>query len=42
MAKKLPWISTNIEDYSNVLIAGIIIFILYIVASSSGWSFGSI
>lgn len=41
-AKKLPWITTNVDDYVNVFIAAALIFILYIVASVNGLSFGSL
>lgn len=38
-AKRLPWITTNVDDYINVFIASVLVFILYIIASMNGLSF---
>lgn len=40
--KKLPWISTNIDDYINLFVTAVILFLLYIFASSIGWNFWNI
>ncbi len=37
--KVLPWISNNPNDYANIIITILILFILFVVWSQMGWSF---
>ncbi|MDD2487221.1 MAG: sulfite exporter TauE/SafE family protein [Candidatus Gracilibacteria bacterium] len=40
--KKLPWVNKNIDDYVDILMIGMFIYIIFLVFKGSGFSFGSL